>query len=125
MMGRSAVVAVLGECAERLLPLAGEADIIELRLDLLSESDPLETLKAVRKATAKPIIATARHRSEGGGFQGSEEQRSELLTRAAVYSDYVDVEELLQWCNKRGVPVNGESRSSYAADKLREIIIGH
>ena len=96
MMGRSAVVAVLGEGAERLLPMAEEADIIELRLDLLSQSDPLETLKAVRKATAKPIIATARHRSEGGRFQGSEEQRSELLIRAAAYADYVDVELLAE-----------------------------
>ncbi|MGB7570305.1 MAG: type I 3-dehydroquinate dehydratase [Methanothrix sp.] len=96
MMGRSAVVAVLGEGAERLLPLAEEADIIELRLDLLSQSDPLETLKAVRKATAKPIIATARHKSEGGRFQGSEEQRSELLIRAAAYADYVDVELLAE-----------------------------
>ena len=96
MMGRSAVVAVLGEGAERLLALAEEADMIELRLDLLSQSDPLETLKAVRKATAKPIIATARHRSEGGGFQGSEEQRSELLIRAAAYADYVDVELLAE-----------------------------
>lgn len=95
-MSRSAVVAVLGEGAERLLPLAEEADMIELRLDLLSQSDPLETLKAVRKASAKPIIATARQRSEGGGFQGSEEQRCELLIRAAAYADYVDVELLAE-----------------------------
>ena len=85
------------ERAQRgFFPWQSEADIIELRLDLLSESDPLETLKAVRKATAKPIIATARHRSEGGRFQGSEEQRSELLTRAAAYADYVDVELLAE-----------------------------
>lgn len=92
MMGRSAVVAVLGEGAESLLALAGAADMVELRLDLITSSPPLETLQAVRKSTAKPIIATARHRSEGGRFQESEAVRRELLINAATYADYVDVE---------------------------------
>ena len=92
MRGRSAVVAVLAEGAERLVSLAEQADMIELRLDLLSTSHPLETLKALRQATAKPIIATARHKSEGGHFQASEAERSDLLTKAAAYADYVDVE---------------------------------
>jgi len=92
MMGRSAVVAVLGEGAETLLALAEEADMVELRLDLLSSSDTLGTLRTVRKATSKPIIVTARHRSEGGRFQASEEERRELLINASTYADYVDVE---------------------------------
>ena len=32
----------------------------------------------------------------------------------------VDVEALLAWCNERGLPVNGESRSQYAAWLLQE-----
>ena len=32
----------------------------------------------------------------------------------------VDTEELLAWCNERGLPVNGESRSRYAAWLLKE-----
>ena len=92
MRGRSAVVAVLGEGAERLVSQAEQADMIELRLDLIVSSDPLETLKALRQATAKPIIATARHKSEGGLFQASEAERSDLLIKAAAYADYVDVE---------------------------------
>ena len=32
----------------------------------------------------------------------------------------VDVEALLTWCNERGLPVNGESRSQYAAWLLQE-----
>lgn len=32
---------------------------------------------------------------------------------------HVDVEDLLQWCHQRGYPVNGESRATYAADRLR------
>jgi 3-dehydroquinate dehydratase-1 len=92
MMGRSAVVAVLGEDAARLIPLADKADLIELRLDHITSSDPLDALIALRKATAKPIIATARHRSEGGLFHKGEEERADLLIKAADYADYVDVE---------------------------------
>ena len=96
MKGRPAVVAVLGEGAERLSSQAEQADMIELRLDLISSSDPLETLKALRQATAKPLIATARHKSEGGRFQESEAERRDLLVKAAAYADYVDVELLAE-----------------------------
>jgi 3-dehydroquinate dehydratase-1 len=96
MRGRSAVVAVLGEGAEELLTQAEQADMIELRLDLISSSNPLETLKALRQATAKPLIATARHKSEGGRFQESEAERRDLLVKAAAYADYVDVELLAE-----------------------------
>ncbi len=96
MKGRPAVVAVLGEGAERLSSQAEQADMIELRLDLISSSDPLETLKALRQATAKPIIATARHKSEGGSFRASEAERRDLLIKAAAYADYVDVELLAE-----------------------------
>lgn len=32
----------------------------------------------------------------------------------------VDVDELLAWCNIQGLPLNGESRSEFAADKIRK-----
>ena len=91
---KSRIVAVLGKNAEKEVQAAGDADMIELRLDLLSGGEPLQTIKAVRKATAKPIIATARLRTEGGMFQGSERERVDLLIKAACYADYVDVELL-------------------------------
>jgi len=91
---RSAIVAVLGEDAIRHLSAAEEADMIELRLDMIHKSDPLETLKAVRDATAKPIIVTVRRREEGGLFKGREEERIDLLVKAACYADYADVELL-------------------------------
>lgn len=94
MNHRSRIVAVLGKDAENDVLVTDDADMIELRLDLLSTSDPLQTMKAVRKATAKPIIATARLRTEGGMFQGSERERIDLLVKAAYYADYVDVELL-------------------------------
>lgn len=33
----------------------------------------------------------------------------------------VDTEELLRWCNERGLKVNGESRSQYASWLLQEM----
>ena len=91
---KSRIVAVLGNDAEKDVQATGDADMIELRLDLLGPGDPLQTIKAVRKATVKPIIATARLRTEGGMFQGSERERIDLLIKAAYYADYVDVELL-------------------------------
>ena len=88
------IVAVLGKDAEKDVQAAGDADMIELRLDLLAAGDPIQTIKAVRKATARPIIATARLKTEGGMFQGSEKERIDLLIKAAYYADYVDVELL-------------------------------
>jgi 3-dehydroquinate dehydratase-1 len=91
---KSRIVAVLGKDAQSDIQAAGDADMIELRLDLLAGGDPLQTLKAIRKATVKPIIATVRTRTEGGMFQGSEKERIDLLIKAACYADYVDVELL-------------------------------
>jgi 3-dehydroquinate dehydratase-1 len=85
------IVAVLGRGALRDLPAAGDADMIEVRLDL-EEGDPLSALKEVRLATSKPIIATNRLAAEGGGFKGSERERIEMLRRASDYADYVDIE---------------------------------
>ncbi len=94
MNHKSRIVAVLGKDAENDVQATSDADMIELRLDLLADGDPLQTLKAIREATAKPIIATARLRTEGGMFQGSERERVELLIKASCYADYVDLELL-------------------------------
>jgi len=87
---KSRIVAVLGEEAAEGVSAAGEADMIELRLDLVK--DPIPAIKAVRLATTKPIIATNRIKIEGGEFQGSERDRIELFLQAAPYADYVDIE---------------------------------
>jgi 3-dehydroquinate dehydratase-1 len=85
------IVAVLGRGALRDLPATGDADMIEVRLDL-EEGDPLGALKEVRLATSRPIIATNRMAAEGGGFRGSERERIEMIRRASDYADYVDIE---------------------------------
>jgi len=91
---RSQIVAVLGRHWDKDVSAAGkEADMIELRLDLIEEGDPIRALQSVRESCpAQPIIATARIKSEGGGYDGSEEERIELLRRAEPYCDYVDIE---------------------------------
>ena len=50
------------------------------------------------------------------------EQKLAELTAAGVRVEKVDVdsEELIVWCNERGLEINGHARSSYTAEKLRE-----
>ena len=65
------------------------ADILELRLDLMSDYD----LDALLAASTKPCIVTNRTKREGGQFSGSEEERIVLLKQAMVAgAEYVDIE---------------------------------
>jgi 3-dehydroquinate dehydratase-1 len=93
MKPRPRIVASLGKGALRDVPSSGDADMIEVRLDL-EGGDPIGALKEVRLSTSKPIIATNRLPSEGGGFKAGERERIELLRRAADFADYVDIEML-------------------------------
>ncbi|MGY8765904.1 MAG: type I 3-dehydroquinate dehydratase, partial [Nitrospinaceae bacterium] len=74
------------------------ADVLELRLDLMSDYD----LRALLSAANKPCIATNRTKRDGGQFSGSEEQRIDILKQAIdAGAEYVDIEtstpkELLQ-----------------------------
>jgi 3-dehydroquinate dehydratase-1 len=92
MIWKSRIVAVLGTEGAEGVKAASEADMIELRLDLVRE--PIQAIKAVRLATTQPIIATNRLKTEGGMFQGSERERIELLLQAAPFADFVDIELL-------------------------------
>lgn len=94
MIRQSRIVAVLGAEGAQGVTAASEADMIELRLDLVKE--PIQAIKAVRLATTKPIIATNRLKTEGGMFQGSERERIELLLQAAPFADFVDIELLAE-----------------------------
>ena len=91
MILKPRTVAVLGKDAEKGVLAAGDSDMVELRLDLIAK-DPIEAIRAVRKATTKPIIATNRLMAEGGKFEGNERERCELLIQASIYADYVDIE---------------------------------
>lgn len=67
------------------------ADLLEIRLDALPDQDP-ELVRDILQEIPHPLIATNRIKEEGGLFQGSERQRTEVLLAAAELADYVDVE---------------------------------
>jgi len=85
------IVAVLGKNALNDVLQASEADMLEVRLDLV-EGDPLEVMRSIRSATNLPLIATNRWRAEGGLFRGTEKERIDLLCQASEYADFVDIE---------------------------------
>ena len=65
------------------------ADIVELRMDYIADPDPAELVKRSKL----PVIATCRHKSEGGQFFGHENDRRRYLQGAAdAGARYVDVE---------------------------------
>ncbi len=66
-----------------------EADLVELRLDSVSDPDVAGALAG----RSRPVIVTCRPTWEGGSFSGSEEERKRLLSDAlAAGAEYVDVE---------------------------------
>jgi 3-dehydroquinate dehydratase/shikimate dehydrogenase len=71
---------------------AADADLIELRLDKLESVDRAD-VGAALEGRHRPVIVTCRASWEGGGFQGSEEERRQILEAAlAGGAEYVDVE---------------------------------
>ncbi|HXE80277.1 MAG TPA: type I 3-dehydroquinate dehydratase [Vicinamibacterales bacterium] len=67
-----------------------DADIVEVRLDTVSDPDAAGALAG----RTRPVLVTCRASWEGGGFRGSEEERIALLTQAwSLGAEYVDLEE--------------------------------
>ncbi|MEW6356388.1 MAG: hypothetical protein AB1696_08690 [Planctomycetota bacterium] len=50
----------------------------------------------------------------------SDMMRQLRLAGVRVQRVDIDVEDLIKWCKEKGVAVNGESRSRYLGEKLRE-----
>ncbi len=68
---------------------AAAADMVELRLDGVQDLDVAQALQGGHV----PVIATCRPVWEGGRFDGSEEERRNVLARAlALGAAYVDIE---------------------------------
>ena len=63
-------------------------DVVELRLDLFEKLPQLLELEKIEKEK----IVTVRRKREGGAFEGSEEERFEVMKRYAGNADYIDVE---------------------------------
>jgi 3-dehydroquinate dehydratase I len=67
------------------------ADMVELRIDAMKDPDPQGVASLIEEIT-HPLIATNRMKEEGGFYEGSETERTEILLEAAKYADYVDIE---------------------------------
>ena len=67
------------------------ADMLEFRIDALKEPDPDEVQQLILDMNYT-VIATNRIQSEGGFFNGPEEERISILIKAAEYADIVDIE---------------------------------
>jgi 3-dehydroquinate dehydratase/shikimate dehydrogenase len=66
-----------------------DADLIELRLDSVSDPDVAGALQG----RTRPVIVTCRPGWEGGQFQGTEEERRRILgTALELGAEYVDIE---------------------------------
>lgn len=78
-----------GSAIADMRAVAGECDLIELRLDRIRDAD----LPRLLSGAPKPVIATCRPAHEGGGFTGTEDERLALLSQAVRYgAKYVDIE---------------------------------
>ena len=76
-------VTVTGRTMEELRrarDAASNADLVELRLDLVDRPDVAGALEGRRT----PVIVTCRATWEGGGFAGTEEERRRILAEAAA-----------------------------------------
>jgi 3-dehydroquinate dehydratase-1 len=82
------------------------ADILELRIDLLTENprDILEKLKDL----CLPIIITNRMKGEGGAWERDEDERIKVLISLIPYADAVDIE----LCAKKRDIVVGIAKNS-------------
>jgi 3-dehydroquinate dehydratase-1 len=71
--------------------VAAGADLLELRIDFIENSDP-DGVKNLIQEIDFPLIATNRRREENGLFKGSETDRIEILLEAAKVAEIVDIE---------------------------------
>ena len=71
---------------DKCFPLA---DVVELRIDFIGNAN-LEKLLSTKNGK---ILVTARRKDEGGNFEGDEEKRFSLLSKAVTLrADFVDIE---------------------------------
>ncbi|MDI6859020.1 MAG: type I 3-dehydroquinate dehydratase [Methanocellales archaeon] len=107
------------------------ADLLEIRIDLLDKKEDVRRFfKDANDATSLPIIATARMRSEGGSFVGSERERISMLLSALEYADAVDVElravmmkDVIEKARERGI-VSIVSYHDFAGTPPKEQMLG-
>ena len=87
-MLKPTLCAVVTSNNEKSVKIANNADLIEVRMDIIGSSWPklIEMLK-------KPWIACNRLRSEGGFWEGTEKDRvKELLRAESLGASFIDIE---------------------------------
>ncbi|EFJ45882.1 hypothetical protein VOLCADRAFT_82062 [Volvox carteri f. nagariensis] len=102
---------------------ASGVDIIELRLDFLTDFDPEQHLQRITSSCPLPYIVTYRPVWEGGKYDGPEPERLAVLKMAALMgAPYVDVEFKASpyffagetgWSQGRAVPLSTKVILSY------------
>ncbi|MCK5281998.1 MAG: shikimate dehydrogenase [Nanoarchaeota archaeon] len=77
---------------EDMLRAKSKADLIEIRLDYISELN-LDDIREIISRKPCPLIMTCRKKDEGGKFSGTEERRLEILKKCIEFgADYLDIE---------------------------------
>ncbi len=75
-----------------------DADLVEVRLDALVPIVTASDVVRVMEGAPVDVVATCRRRSDGGGFDGDEQARRELISAAlGAGARYVDVELDAEW----------------------------
>ena len=104
---------------------AAGADLVELRLDSVSDPDVAAALAGRRS----PVIVTCRPAWEGGAFQDAETERRRILTCAVQQgAEYVDVEfkasfarELIGLAGGKGVVVSTHDFEGVPGDLIERV----
>lgn len=78
-----------GEIAEAI---ANGVSIVEVRIDQFTKTDEVYVVEELSKLKEFPILATIRIESEGGAWQGTEEERLALFRSIFPLVDAVDIE---------------------------------
>lgn len=93
-LGPQPAVAIAIQRAEapQALRDAAPGAIVELRLDALDDPTPAAACAFAQRYTGFPLLATIRHREEGGGWKGSEAERLACFQAVVPLVDAVDVE---------------------------------
>jgi 3-dehydroquinate dehydratase-1 len=84
-----------------------EVDLLEWRLDIFSMryglEETLATLTALSSSPRHPVVATNRPKREGGTFEGTEDQRLDILGKAVeAGAEWVDLEDWVEEGHLRG-----------------------
>ena len=89
MIGVALAPESTADAIKALREVSEQADIAELRLDLMPEYD----LSRILTERPCPVIVTNRAEREGGGFRGSEHERARPLLEAIdLGAEFVDIE---------------------------------